>query len=64
MGWLDGKPSNVFWRGFWTWLAAQDGIERMVLSKNDIRFLGIRKVFWKETPQKITDMAFEVLEPV
>ena len=62
MGWLDNKPSNIFWRGFWPWLAAQEGIERIVLSKNDIRFFGVRKANYKETPQKITDMAFDVLK--
>lgn len=64
MGWLDGKPSNVFWRRFWPWLAAQEGIDRLVLSKNDIRFLGINKVYREETPQKITNMAIEVLEKI
>ena len=62
MGWLDGKPSNVFWRGFWPWLAAQEGIQRVVLSKNDIRFFGVKKVFWDGIPRQVIETALSVLE--
>lgn len=61
MGWRSGRPSNVFWRGFWPWLAAQEGVDRIVLSKNNIRFFGIKKAFWEEIPERVTDIALKVL---
>lgn len=40
-GWKENSVSNVFWRDFWKYLSIQSGINRVVCSKNDIRFYGL-----------------------
>lgn len=41
LGWKDSSPSNSFYRKFWKYISSISGINRVVKSKNDIRFYGL-----------------------
>ena len=42
LGWKNGHPANSFWRKFWRYLETLPNVKRIVKSKNDIRFYGLK----------------------